>query len=212
MHNIFSDINSIGLEMFRKYNDTFIRSKLSNNMMRIFLAMHKKYNITELPEDEFYMKSGILPGKVYYIYSERLAEKAPEKMYDILQFNNEPKVIWIYSINMIKNIGVDPLLYTSYIYHDLIHTLNPAVGEFGELENYILKYIMSIQLIHNLHESYGLFDKESVLNRLYEFLSNEFTRESICEFFKDVIANSDNDYYFDNKAYLDSYMLLVENH
>ena len=86
------------MELFRKNNASYICSSLSDVMERIFIAANAKSGINECT-DERYMKSGFIPGRVYYIYSDQVENK----IFDIVNLNDET-CIWFYSNNVINRI------------------------------------------------------------------------------------------------------------
>ena len=104
----YEDIERIGTELLIKNNESFTKSSLSNNMKKIFVAANKDLGITEA-ENEYYMKSSKVPNKkILYIYSEQLKELNKTKIYDIVNFNDQ-ECMWIYSLNMIDMIGLNPV-------------------------------------------------------------------------------------------------------
>ena len=119
MQNIkYKDLDLLGIELLRKNNESFYKSKLSDVMERIFIAANKDEEINDIAE-EYYMKSGTIPDRIYYIYSDRLNEIAPGKIYDIINFKDNP-CIWFYSKNAIDKIGEDPVNTISTIYNVLL--------------------------------------------------------------------------------------------
>ena len=206
----FKDLDSVGQELLRKNNESFYKSKLSDVMERIFIAANKNNGITKI-EDEYYMKSGIIPDRIYYIYSDQLNEIAKDKIYDIIIFKDKP-CIWFYSKNAINLIGEDPVGTISSIYNVLLTTfkMNSIYrGTFIEKEDSILHSVYCIRLIIFLYETYGILDLEECKNEIINSL-DEYTNESVLKFIDHVIKNYENTQYFTKKIYLESYMLLVK--
>lgn len=209
MQNIkYKDLDLVGIELLRKNNESFYKSKLSDVMERIFIAANKDEEINDIAE-EYYMKSGTIPDRIYYIYSDRLNEIAPGKIYDIINFKDNP-CIWFYSKNAIDKIGEDPVNTISTIYNVLLlvfKTQPVFINSFINKENEILHSVFCIRLINFLHETYGVIDlekcKKEIIDSLYEY-----TSESVLKFIDDVIENYENPLYFSKKLYLESYMLL----
>lgn len=209
MQNIrYIELDLVGIELLRKNNESFYKSKLSDVMERIFIAANKDVGINDIAE-EYYMKSGAIPDRIYYIYSDRLNEIAKDKIYDIVNFKDNP-CIWFYSKNAIDKIGEDPVNTISDIYNILLlvfKTKPQFVNSFMNTENRILHSVFCIRLINFLYETYGAIDiekcKKEIIDSLYEY-----TEESVIKFVDDVIENYDNTVYFNKKLYLESYMLL----
>lgn len=214
----YADIDHVGMELFRKNNETFYKSSLSHIMAKIFVAANKDNGITEI-KDEYYMKSGSIPNKrVYYIYSDQLAESDKYKIYDIVYFNNK-ECIWFYIKNAINMIGENPVKYTKEIYRILLRALMPSSSvsivtqDFGEIEKYyILLNVMAIRLIYFIYDTYGVIDLEAVKEEFCKNcnLNEKYTSDSIMKFIEDTIDNFNNKQYFFDRIYLDSYMLLEE--
>lgn len=207
----YDDLSLIGMELFRKNNDTFLRSKLSSVMRKIFLAANRNIKIDDI-ESVNYMKSGVLPNKVFYIYSDAMSEQNEKKMYDVVNFNGET-CIWFYSNNTINMVDNNPVYNINQIYTILIDTFieKPTGYEFIHTESFIAKNAMNIKLMQFLHETYGVLDVDSYkrttinsLNRRYP----RYTDESIEKFIDDVMDNYYNNSYFKNRDYLTSYLLL----
>lgn len=208
----YDNICSIGMELFRKNNDTFMRSKLSIIMERIFLAANKYDNISN--KEAFFMRSGKLPDRVYYIYSDEMLEKASEKMYDIVNFKGE-RCIWFYSDNVINLIGKDPARYIDELYdvlNELFIRKCPSHPGFHNEEQRILTYSMNIVLAKFINETYrGSLDLEEYKKGLCDRM-HYYTKESVLSFIDDVYKKCNSDTFFSSREYLDSYMLLEEEH
>lgn len=203
----FNDISLIGMELFRKNNDTFMRSKLSPIMGRLFTAANKDSGIRDY-ENEYYMKSGILPNKVFYVYSDQLTEKNPTKIFDVVNFNGEI-CIWFYSNNVINMIEEEPANTISSLYAVLISIFRKSEhGTFVNEENLIVHYTMVIKFIQFLYDTYGLSYLENYKYHASNFILTEYTKESIMDFIDDVLDNYDDKSYYDSRKYLDSYLLL----
>lgn len=215
----YDKIYNIGIELLRKNNELFYKSNLSHIMAKIFIASNRIYGITSI-EDEYYMKSGAIPNRVYYIYTDRLVsdekKSIRKKMYDVVNFNGE-KCIWLYSKNIIDSMGEAPVNTILELYNELLETFYPTSVKvrtpmtFDSMENIIIKYAMTVKLIHFLYESYGLIDIDVCKNFLAQKMNSDFrcTAESAIEFINDTIDNTNKEYFFD-RDYLDSYMLLKE--
>lgn len=206
----YSDLSLIGRELFRKNNDKFMRSNLSPIMSKIFIAANIDSNITDT-ESEYYMKSGILPNKIFYIYSDQLTEKNPCKIYDIVNFNGQ-KCIWFYSNNVINCIDKHPVSTIIGIYSRLLSFFKTAeFNTFMNIENNIVLDTMVIGFINFLHETYGVLDmdicKKSIINIRFE----EYTEESAINFINNVLENYNNTSYYDTREYLVSYLLLKKD-
>jgi hypothetical protein len=205
----YNEISLIGMELFRKNNDTFMRSKLSPIMEKIFLSANKIYGITDY-DDEFYMKSGILHNKVFYIYSNQLENTY--KFYDVVDFNGEI-CIWFYSNNVINGIERDPF-NTAYDIYDAIishlkyrQNINIFDSTFIMKEKNIACTAMALGFIKFLHETYGVIDiKDCIKDLKRKFV--DYSEESIQKFAEDILENCNNKDYYDSRKYLDSYLLL----
>lgn len=203
----FDMVNSIGMELFRKNNSTFLKDSLSLMMSKIFKAANSPH-ITDTTED-YYMKSGAIPNRVYYIYSNELSEKNPTKIYDIVYFNNEISV-WLYSKNAINMIDKEPVDTIMNIYDALMGAFFGSTLHlsFVNTENFIAKIAMSLNLIVFLNETYGALDIDECKNYIIENYLSNYTEESAREFVEDICSNSTNKNYFNNREYLNSYILL----
>lgn len=210
MENIkCKDLYLIGIELLRKNNESFYKSKLSDIMQRIFIAANKDIGITSV-DDEYYMKSGTIPDRVYYIYSEKLNNIACNKIFDIVIFKNKP-CIWFYSKNTLDTIGKDPVDTIMDIYDALIHLFKSYDNyecNFIYTENIILKLVYCIGLIYYIDINYGLISLEQCKEKFCNMINLKYTDESILKFIDHVIENINTSQYFDNKIYLESYMLL----
>lgn len=205
MENVkLENICSIGMELFRKNNDTFMRSKLSTVANRIYKAANLEFKI-ENSEDVTYMKSGFLPGKVYYLYSDELSEKAPEKLYDIVTFNGEI-CIWFYSNNILDMIDKNPINTIMSIYACLIETFATKIVSDWELST--LNNTMSIILLEFIYITYGILDLDECYNELISILSLFYTKESIHRYIDHILDNHENKTYFTMREYIDSYLEL----
>lgn len=203
---MYTNIFEVGMELFRKNNDSFYHSKLSDVMSKIFIAANKEYGIDDI-EDEYYMKSGTIPNRIYYIYSNRLREAAPRKIYDIVSFNGDT-CIWFYSNNAIDMIDVNPVLYINNIYDALLKVFRPTIrNTFMEKENKIVKVVMIALLLQFLNDTYGVLDLEKCLDRLSSDMIS-YTHESARSFINDIIDNYNEKSYFIKREYLSSYLLL----
>ena len=204
----FSDISLIGMELFRKNNDTFMKSRLYPIMGKLFVAANKESGIRNY-ENEYYMKSGILPNKVFYIYSDQLTEKDPEKLFDVVNFNGE-LCVWFYSNNVINMIESNPVRTIYDLYGSLVSTFrSEEYGTFAYTESIIAEDTMVIAFINFLHETYGVLDLDKDL--LYsDYRLCTYTKESVIDFIDDVLDKNDNKGYYDNRDYLESYLLLEE--
>ena len=68
MQNIrYIELHLVGIELLRKNNESFYKSKLSDVMERIFIAANKDVGINDIAE-EYYMKSGAIPDRILYIF------------------------------------------------------------------------------------------------------------------------------------------------
>lgn len=203
----YNSIDSIGMELFRKNNNTFYNSKLSTVMSKIFIAANRECNIEDT-DDEYYMKSGSLPNKVYYIYSDKVNKELSDKIFDIVVFNGN-LCIWFYSKNAINMIDTDPVRTIIKIYDTLLSTFRkPIEDTFTEKENEIVTYVMTIRLLQFIDDTYGIIDLEKCESELASTYLEQYKYESIKAFIKDVVDNCNNKEYFTNKEYLDSYLLL----
>lgn len=220
-------INSIGMELFRKNNSTFLKDPLSPIMGRIFKAANSPY--VENIDTDFYMKSGILHNRVFYIYSNELTEKYPHKTYDIVYFNNEI-CVWIYSKNAINMIDKNPINTIYNMYRALISTFMPAFaslthGSFISTEYNIAALAMTINLIIFLNETYGALDIDECKAKLIKKVSGEkdeneifgfyadnlqprYEIDSTKNFIEDIFEKCTDKNYFNNREFLDSYLLL----
>lgn len=217
----YSDISLIGMELFRKNNDTFMRSRLSPIMGKLFCAANKEFGVKDF-ENEYYMKSGILHNKVFYIYSDQLAEKNPKKLYDVVNFNGEI-CIWFYSNNVINMIEKEPVdaihnlykviinLFRKVTYDNYAHPMNHT---FVDDENSIASIAMTIGLVDFLHDTYGALDLDTCRGELIKHprLLTHYTDDSINDFIDDVLAKYDGKTFYDSREYLDSYMLLEKRY
>lgn len=208
----FDMINSIGMELFRKNNSTFLKDSLSPIMSRIFKAANLGY-VTNT-DSVYYMKSGVIHNRVFYIYSDELAEKNPEKICDVVNFNNE-ECVWIYSKNAINMIDKDPYITIMVLYRSLVNTLIPEssniFNSFIRKEKEIIYLIMFLYLVIFLNETYGALDVDTCKNIVISELDKTYTNDSINSFINDVCKNYNNKTYITNREYLDSYLLLVKN-
>lgn len=219
----YDAIKSIGMELFRKNNSTFLKDPLSPIMSRIFKAANSPY--VQNTDTDFYMKSGIIPNRVFYIYSNELTEKYPNKIADTVYFNNE-LCVWIYSKNAINKIDEDPLTIFD-IYYDLLMAFMSQISlyssSFNVKECYIAAIAMTANLMIFLNETYGALDIEqckAILSKKLLFrenidapfiISNNekfYEPESVIEFIEDVFEKCTEKSYFNNREYLDSYLLL----
>lgn len=210
MNNIrYEDIKLIGMELFRKNNETFLKSNLSPIMSRIFKAANSPH-ITDT-DNEYYMKSGSIPNKVFYIYSDELSEKDPEKILDIVYFNGD-RCVWIYTKNAINMIDKKPVDTIYNIYHTLMTTFmqfsGVIYGNFINTEHYIAELAMCMNLIIFLNETYGALDVEECKIYLTDNHLREYEKDSCKEFIDEVCENCTSKNYFNNREYLDSYLLL----
>lgn len=202
----YDKINLIGMELFRKNNDTFLKSNLSTIMSRIFKAANSPF-IVDI-DSEYYMKSGSIPNRIFYIYSQELVDKNPTKIYDIVQFNNE-ECIWFYSTNAISMIDKDPVNTIIDIYDTLINVFMPTTlyESFINVENFIAKIAMSLNLMLFLNDTYGVLDIDKCKEELITNQLSNYTIESARDFINDIETNCNNSY-FHNREYLESYLLL----
>lgn len=214
MENIkYSDIQNIGVEIFKKNNSSFLKSDFSRIMERIFKAANKPH-IKEL-QGEGYMKSAAIPNRVFYIYSDQLLEKYPDKFLDVVVLNNK-LCVWIYSKNFMNNIEKNPVDIISILYNELIcmFTENYKIKRFVSKEYIILRIVMTMNLIIFLNETYNILDvevcKKVLINELTS-IGHRYTKESAKAFIDDICDNYSNISYIDNREYLDSYLLLEEN-
>lgn len=200
----YDQISLIGMEMFRKNNSSFISDSLSPIMERIFKAANHIKNI----DGEYYMKSGILPNEVFYIYSDQVRK---DKLFDTVYFNGS-KCTWLYSKNIMNAIDEEPIKTIYMLYSELFLTFAPRdfVHTFLERENKLLKYVMTIRIIVFLHETYGILELDKCRDSLVNNVLKKYTTESALEFVDDVIDNCNDKDYFTARRYLDSYMLLEE--
>ena len=208
----YQDIDKIGMELFRKNNGSYIRSGLSDIMKKIFISANKSAGITDII-DESYMKSGIIPGRIFYIYSDQLYEKDKTKIYDIVNFNNE-ECIWLYSTNVINMIGEDPCNTIILIYSTLLNLFKNYkdiyYNNFSNKEKAIIIAVMSIRLMVFLYDEYGVLDLDECKKQFVSVIKQhtDYTESSIMKFIEDTINRYDNIQYFTNREYLNSYMLL----
>ena len=204
----YQNIEEIGLELLRKNNSKFYGSRLSLVMEKIFTASNAVYGITEV-EDEYFMKSRSIPERVYYIYSDKLNEVAKNKIFDIVYFKGN-SCIWIYSKNAIDMIGEDPatviVLYEILlkIFHN--YRSNTDIS-FSSRENKIIHSVLSIRLFKFLEDNYGVIKVDDCRDDIKN-LWKLYNAEKVDNFIDHVLKNYDNKYYFTNREYLDSYMLL----
>lgn len=208
MDNInYNTLNLVGMELFRKNNQTFMSSSLKGVMGRLFIAANKKYGIKD-SEDVSYMKSGSFPNRVFYIYSDELLEKAPDKLLDVVYLNGKP-CIWFYSKNLINSIDKDPMVMFK-MFKELILAFMPKapIGSFMYDEHYIVAYVLTIRLAKFIHETYVL-DLEKFKEELHKN-ATAFTKESVELFINDVLDRCEAEEYFINREFLESYMLLEE--
>lgn len=207
----YENISLIGMELFRKNNSTFLKSNLSPIMSKIFKAANSPH--IQDTDSEYYMKSGSIPNRVFYIYSDQLSEKDPEKIYDIVYFNNEP-CIWFYSSNAINMIDKDPVVTIYDIYYHLqsmfMNKCHTFTIDFMNTEYFIVRIVMCINLIIFLNETYGALDVEKCKKEIIEKYLDDYTEESAIAFIEDVCENCTSKDYFNNREYLDSYLLLKE--
>lgn len=209
----YEDIERIGTELLIKNNESFTKSSLSNNMKKIFVAANKDLGITEA-ENEYYMKSSKVPNKkILYIYSEQLKELNKTKIYDIVNFNDQ-ECMWIYSLNMIDMIGLNPVTYTIKLFTALFRVLRPNSfkNTFSIKENEIAIYVLSIRLVYFLYNSFGAIDIDVFEKDFIETspLNIKYTKESIKLFFDHVVEGYKYKQYFFEKGHLDAYMLLED--
>lgn len=213
----YDDIDSIGKELFTKNNNNFISTKLSPIMSKIFIFANKEMNIT-ITDNDKYMKSGSIPDRIYYIYTDQVDSR---KMYDIVNFKDKP-CIWFYSKNAITN-ATDDMENIFHIYKVLLKIFRyPNTREDVylyqsiDVEYYIIKCIMSARLFLFIHDKYSVLDEygildidkfKSILKKKLDdfFLAFDFTNESFEEFFNHVKENAYNEKYFKSKIYLDSF-------
>ena len=204
----YDTINSIGMELFRKNNSTFLKDPLSPMMSRIFKAANSP-NVNNT-EGDYYMKSGAIPNRVYYIYSDELSENDPDKVYDIVNFNNET-CVWIYSKNAINMIDKNPAYTILEIYNALIYAFGNTDGYYSSFihtENSIAKIAMSLNLIIFLNETYGVLNIDECKDYIIKNCLSSYTEISANAFIEDVYSKCTNKNYFINREYLDSYILL----
>lgn len=208
----YQDIDKIGMELFRKNNGSYIRSGLSDIMKKIFISANKTSGITNI-DDEHYMKSGVIPGRIFYIYSDQLYEKDKTKIYDIVNFNNE-ECIWLYSTNVINMIGESPVNTIILIYSALLNLFKNYkdiyYNNFSNKEKAIIIAVMSIRLMVFLYDEYGVLDLDECKKQSVSVIKQhtDYTESSIMKFIEDTINRYDNIQYFTNREYLNSYMLL----
>lgn len=211
----YTDIDKVGMELFRKNNTSYIKSDLSEIMQRIFVTANISSGITEC-NGEHYMKSGVIPGRIYYIYSDQLYEKNSNKNYDVVTLNDED-CIWLYSKNIINNIDSHPGNTIFELYDTLIDVFKSCnyyttKHNFIYTENNILKYVMSIRLMTFLNEEYGVLDidkfKKELSKCIYRNTKFNYDDNAIMAFIDDVIDNNSEVDYFSKRKYLDSYNLI----
>lgn len=200
----YEQISLIGMELFRKNNESYMRSKLSPIMSRIFKAANKNIKIDNT-DNEYYMKSGIIPNKVFYIYSDN----TNTKLLDIVFFNGEP-CIWLYTNTIINKIDERPVVTIIELYSILVEIFmqRPCDEYFINEEDDLISIIMSIRLIKFLHETYGALNIDDCMKKIKSAVLFCFTNDSVDKFIEDVLENCDNVNYFKNREYLDSYLLL----
>lgn len=206
----YTDIDKIGMELFRKNNASYICSSLSDVMERIFIAANAKSRINECT-DERYMKSGFIPGRVYYIYSDQVENK----IFDIVNLNDET-CIWFYSNNVINRIDEHPGEIAYEIFSILIDTFfrndlsKYTINDFIYIENQLLKYVMSIRLMIFLNEEYGIIDTDKFKKELSNEILTHTDYQDLdpLKFIDDIIDNCKDIDYFSKRKYLDSYKLL----
>lgn len=206
-------ISAIGMELFRKSNNTFLKDSLSPIMTKIFKVGNMPYVLNT--DSDYYMKSGVIPNRVFYIYSDELLEKYPDKIYDIVYFNNE-KCIWIYSKNAINMIGDNPVSTMNDLYSALILTLMPDIAidklyydypSFITIEYDIVKIAMILHLSKFLNETYGILDMDKCKKDITE-LCEDYTNESTNAFIEDILNNCNNKTFYSSREYLNSFLLL----
>ena len=208
----YQDIDKIGMELFRKNNKTYNSSSLSIIMEKMFISANKSSGINSVI-DERYMKSGIIPGRIFYIYSDQLYAKDKTKIYDVVNFNNE-ECVWLYSTNVINMIGEDPVNSIILIYSVLFNLFKNYkdiyYNNFINKEKALLIAVMSIRLMVFLYDEYKVLDIDECKKQLVSIikLHTSYTESSIMNFINDTINKYDNIQYFTNREYLDSYMLL----
>ena len=224
----YEDIEAIGAELLKKNNNTFYRSKLSKQMEKIFIAANKVIGIKEI-EDEYYMKSSAIPDRVYYIYSEQLNKLAKDKICDVVLFKDKP-CIWFYSKNAIDMIGEDPVKAIYEIYNTLLNVFKnySFYGSFLNVEYKVVRATMSIRFLNFVSNNY--YDlKEHVEKLTHKCLNdrnvdnlppyitispmdpvNDYTDDSVRKFIDDVNSKFIDEYYYTNKEYLESYMILEQ--
>lgn len=221
----YGEISSIGMELLRKNNDNFIATKLSEQMERIFIAANKDQGVREI-KNETYRKSGMIPGRVYYINTDQVKNK----IYDIVTLNDED-CVWLYTNNAIDKIGEDPVNTITDIYDTLLSTFKCPLrlAGFNRVEYRIIGWAATILLFNFLYESYGseVIDIEKCKKDMIKKITNltprqytnddfdtiiidNYTEESKYKFIDHVIANSNIKRYFINREYLNSYMLLED--
>ena len=207
----YENIEEIGIELLRKNNAKFYASKLSKIMERMFIAANKMYGITEI-DNEYYMKSRALPDRVYYIYSDKLNEVAKNKIFDIVLFKDKP-CIWFYSKNAIDMIGEDP--GTILVIYEILLKVFKGYRSYNNsldisllhTENKIMHTVMTVRLAKFLQDMYGVIgvdDCRSDIKQLWKL----YSEENVDKFIDHILENYDNKYYFTNKEYFDSYMIL----
>ena len=208
----YTDIDKIGMELFRKNNASYICSSLSDVMERIFIAANAKSGINECT-DERYMKSGFIPGRVYYIYSDQVENK----IFDIVNLNDET-CVWFYSNNVINRIDEHPGEIAYEIFSILIDTFfrndlsKYTINDFIYIENQLLKYVMSIRLMIFLNEEYGIIDTDKFKKELSNEILTHTDYQDLdpLKFIDDIIDNCKDIDYFSKRKYLDSYKLLFK--
>lgn len=206
----YENIEEIGIELLRKNNSKFYASKLSKIMEKMFIASNRMYGITEL-DNEYYMKSRALPDRVYYIYSDKLNEVAKNKIFDVVLFKDQP-CIWFYSKNAIDMIGEDP--GTILVIYEILLKIfkeykssHNSDTSFLHVENKIMHTVMSVRLCKFLYDTYGVIDIDDFRTNIKQ-LWKLYSEENVDKFINHILENYDNKFYFINKEYLDSYMLL----
>ena len=229
----FNQIESVITELFRKNNSNFITSRLSEVMLKIFTSLNGEFD-----KDARYMKSSIIPHRVYYIYSEKVSE---DRLYDFVIINDEPS-IWVYSNNMINAIGYNPIKVLDDLITNLIKLFKPECVSFDSLnEHTIVKISMIIRILKFLKVNYGLNlladdnlisikqlildftdTKEELGNKLHYIIDETTTNEKgiithkvskfIDEYIDAIYENYkyDNFTYYSSREYLDEYKMFLD--
>lgn len=219
----YADIEHVGIEIFKKFNREFYKSNLSPIMERIFNSSNKQNKSIEC-DDKYYRKSGAIPERVYYIYSDKLKDINTTKIYDVVLFKNN-KCIWFYPENIFNMIENDPVNSINNIYTILLDTFFSPINKdnitFIDIENSIVRWTLIIRLINFIYENYG-YNKVKIdllrddiidlINSDYKILMNKkCTKESINVFIDNTLDGFYSENYFRDKIYLDSYMVLKED-